>query len=574
MGEIPYINPENPNLKDSSPIAVRHKIYEELATLEDVPQNAYLRLALLRHLYYTDSVTGLHNGRGLIEDLDRLRAQEECKNFTVFKINIGGFSNINSGFSHEFGDKFLKIFAEELQGIAYRRVNVDDFGSDDRREHSTTASDIVARIQGDEFALILPNSITAERANKIRQDIIGAFDKAKKEFDKQLNYTKKPSPEGSKKEEETVTKPKDILALVTIKTADGSFESASEKSTEVLLSEVEDPVVADANFDLRKLASEVRDAAVRTVHGLLRKDKPSNPENPNVAKLGQDIEELEAQLKDLIAQVDFDPMGDYSKFAKVPYETPIQIEQLSEKYEEAINIDELTGLHNRHWLEEQITGHLESLAKEEQDSDTMMILMIDMGRFSEVNELNSDEKTAGDRVLKRYAEILQTLSQKYSKDHNGNIEITPVRTGGDELHLLIKIHNNQGSDFTPDKIYELSTSILNEIIKPAEDSLRVYLKDSQTVYPNLTTHTGELTEITLADISGEDEFDIAERLRELTSLAEVSKPEQGRLGIITEAVGKIACLGALVEQPSYNKILVPKKIISKLGGFVRRRIIG
>ncbi|MDQ5885238.1 MAG: hypothetical protein QG645_401 [Patescibacteria group bacterium] len=127
MGEIPYINPENPNLKDSSPIAVRHKIYEELATLEDVPQNAYLRLALLRHLYYTDSVTGLHNGRGLIEDLDRLRAQEECKNFTVFKINIGGFSNINSGFSHEFGDKFLKIFAEELQGIAYRRVNVDDF---------------------------------------------------------------------------------------------------------------------------------------------------------------------------------------------------------------------------------------------------------------------------------------------------------------------------------------------------------------------------------------------------------------------------------------------------------------
>jgi len=579
MGEIPSINPENPNSKDgSSPIAVRDNIYEELASLEDAPENAYLRLALLRHLNYSNSVDGLRNRRGLIEDLDRLRAQEDCKNFTVFKINIGGFSNINSGFSHEFGDKFLKIFAEALQIVAYRRVSADDFGSGDKLENPKIASDIVARIQGDEFALILLNIITADRATEIDKYIIEAFDKAKEEFFEQLDHAKKSRQEGYKNEEKTNPEPKAILDLVTIKTANCSFNSASKKSTLELLSDVEDPVVADGNFDLRKLAGEVRDAALRTVHGFLRKDKPSNPKNPKVAKLEQDIKNLEAQLKDIIDQIDFNPLGDYSKFAKISYEMPIQVEklikQLIEKYEEAINTDELTGLHNRHWLEEQITGHLESLANEEQDSDTMMILMIDMGRFSEVNELNSDERAAGDRVLKRYTEILQTLAQKYSEDHKGNIEITPVRTGGDELHLLIKIHNNQGTDFTPIELDDLSTSIFNEIITPAEDSLRVYLEDSQTVYPNFSTHIGKLTEITLSGTEGKEGFNSKERLRVLTSLAEVSKPEQGRLGIITEAVGKIACLGALVESSSYDKIKVtPQKIISKLGGFVRRRII-
>jgi diguanylate cyclase (GGDEF)-like protein len=94
--------------------------------------------ARLESLATTDPLTGLANHRGFYEALDTSLAQADRAGepVSVVLIDLDNFKMINDTHGHPYGDKVLIACAERLRG-------------------STRGNDLVARIGGEEFALIL-----------------------------------------------------------------------------------------------------------------------------------------------------------------------------------------------------------------------------------------------------------------------------------------------------------------------------------------------------------------------------------------------------------------------------------
>ncbi len=109
----------------------------------------------MQHLATHDSLTNLPNRALLFEHLNHsiLNAKRNgCKGALLF-IDIDSFKDINDNYSHKTGDQLLKDFALRLTEI-------------------TRKSDIVGRLSGDEFLLILENI-------KEMDDILGIVEKIK-----------------------------------------------------------------------------------------------------------------------------------------------------------------------------------------------------------------------------------------------------------------------------------------------------------------------------------------------------------------------------------------------------------
>ncbi len=95
---------------------------------------------LLRHQALHDSLTGLPNRSLFAEHLERglARSQRSLQRLAVVYADLDGFKQVNDRYGHDAGDLLLRQVAERLQQLIRR-------------------SDTVARMGGDEFALILPD---------------------------------------------------------------------------------------------------------------------------------------------------------------------------------------------------------------------------------------------------------------------------------------------------------------------------------------------------------------------------------------------------------------------------------
>jgi len=106
----------------------------------------------LHDLSQRDPLTGLANRRALDEDLEDLRHRNE--QFAVILVDIDSFKQFNDGYGHQVGDDCLRRVAAML------------------RASLRFTADRIARIGGEEFAIILPHTsledarITAERMRK------------------------------------------------------------------------------------------------------------------------------------------------------------------------------------------------------------------------------------------------------------------------------------------------------------------------------------------------------------------------------------------------------------------------
>jgi len=102
-----------------------------------------LREALDREkeLARTDPLTGVPNSRAFLEQLDQelSRSLRYKHPFTVAYIDIDNFKEINDRFGHGEGDNLLQAVAQTVRA-------------------SIRATDLVARIAGDEFTLLLPET--------------------------------------------------------------------------------------------------------------------------------------------------------------------------------------------------------------------------------------------------------------------------------------------------------------------------------------------------------------------------------------------------------------------------------
>jgi diguanylate cyclase (GGDEF)-like protein len=100
----------------------------------------------IRTLSITDTLTGLYNRRGFMTLADQQirTANRTNKKLTLMYIDVDGLKFINDTFGHEEGDRAIVATSEIL-----RKTFRD--------------SDIVARIGGDEFAVLISEAIETEK---------------------------------------------------------------------------------------------------------------------------------------------------------------------------------------------------------------------------------------------------------------------------------------------------------------------------------------------------------------------------------------------------------------------------
>jgi diguanylate cyclase (GGDEF)-like protein len=103
-------------------------------------------------LALVDDLTGVANRRHLLQ-----RLPEECalscrtgEPFALLAIDLDGFKEINDGFGHAAGDECLRLFSRAAQS-------------------RLRSSDMLARVGGDEFCIVLPATALREAAMIARQ---------------------------------------------------------------------------------------------------------------------------------------------------------------------------------------------------------------------------------------------------------------------------------------------------------------------------------------------------------------------------------------------------------------------
>ncbi len=114
----------------------------------------------LEQMALSDPLTGLDNRRAFDRRLAEKVAQAEryTRSFTGLLLDIDHFKPINDTYGHPFGDRALVAVAQALK-------------------RAMRTSDVVARIGGEEFALLLDetrHNAVANTANRLRQAIIAA----------------------------------------------------------------------------------------------------------------------------------------------------------------------------------------------------------------------------------------------------------------------------------------------------------------------------------------------------------------------------------------------------------------
>ncbi len=103
------------------------------------------RFATIKQLAYSDPLTGLANARGLQIALDRTAtaANMNGRSLALLIIDLDDFRRYNTLWGHLVGDAALQAFARAIRG-------------------ATRSRDFVARVGGEEFAVLLPDSDEAE----------------------------------------------------------------------------------------------------------------------------------------------------------------------------------------------------------------------------------------------------------------------------------------------------------------------------------------------------------------------------------------------------------------------------
>lgn len=152
---------------DADPLALAPGLYlagesrsrAAMAPVADLLELA-LRLEAARHDAAHDPLTGLANRRRFDEALVASAAQARRQRwpFTLVVLDVDGFKAVNDRFGHAMGDRVLVALASELR-------------------RSLRASDVAARIGGDELAALLADG-TPGAAARLRTRLSAAVARA------------------------------------------------------------------------------------------------------------------------------------------------------------------------------------------------------------------------------------------------------------------------------------------------------------------------------------------------------------------------------------------------------------
>jgi len=107
----------------------------------------------LERLAATDDLTGLANRRRFRTELERelAAASREGRPLALLLLDLDGFKAVNDSYGHDLGDEALRTIGAIIKGRLRR-------------------SDLAARIGGDEFAILLPNT-SRNDADHVARDL-------------------------------------------------------------------------------------------------------------------------------------------------------------------------------------------------------------------------------------------------------------------------------------------------------------------------------------------------------------------------------------------------------------------
>ncbi len=114
--------------------------------------------SMLNKLATYDALTGIYNRRAFEELAQKMvsLANRKNKKLAVLHLDIDNFKSINDTLGHDFGDKVLKVVVNKISAIL-------------RKE------DIIGRIGGDEFALLIMDILNKEEVHTVVGKIIDQF---------------------------------------------------------------------------------------------------------------------------------------------------------------------------------------------------------------------------------------------------------------------------------------------------------------------------------------------------------------------------------------------------------------
>ena len=144
---------------------------EELERRNQLLEAEIERLRVYKDYAYTDALTEIPNRRFYYERLlqETARARRSSNPLTLALVDLDLFKQINDEVGHRGGDQVLKFFSQFI------RVNL-------RQE------DIVCRIGGDEFAIILPDT-PVDNAAVFFERIRGKLDQVEISIDGRSSLT-------------------------------------------------------------------------------------------------------------------------------------------------------------------------------------------------------------------------------------------------------------------------------------------------------------------------------------------------------------------------------------------------
>lgn len=127
---------------------------------------------IIEELKLTDNVTNLYNRTYLVQHLDKMLplARREDKKVAFLMVGIDHFKAVIDEFDYEIGDKVLVELAAVLK-------------------ETIRTSDIVVRLEGDEFLVVLHNVMNEENAFMVANKIIETFKEKKVVVNATTNQT-------------------------------------------------------------------------------------------------------------------------------------------------------------------------------------------------------------------------------------------------------------------------------------------------------------------------------------------------------------------------------------------------
>ncbi len=135
-------------------LRLTNAIFTEVVGLRVQSQHA---ASAARGLAMRDQLTGLPNRVGLSAAAERILAGD-TQVITALFVDLDHFKEVNDRFGHQSGDRVLSVVAERLRNVV-------------------RATDVVCRLGGDEFFLLLPGALSDRDLQKITNSIIVAVER-------------------------------------------------------------------------------------------------------------------------------------------------------------------------------------------------------------------------------------------------------------------------------------------------------------------------------------------------------------------------------------------------------------